>query len=292
MPAAFVAILLRRYNSRVKSTPADIRRLLVAGFEFGPFKTEHHRRIVDAAFRCAFIDALVEQFLPRLTVRWTRMEGTVAAEYDAPQYMGPLSVCKYKYRFEGSFFRGSARERLSGSFEYQLRDEGFELRFGRIDVTTLRDLARHRRRERDHDLRARRKALKQIDSSASVEESWSRCAQVWTSVDCVFSGVWSPSRGTPFAHTLCEEFGKAQPGSRAFLRKKLRDPDPRLAAYSFRCLIRLEKLDRRRIPKDLLSSRRTFEHLVGCFMHRTTISRYFRKYFAYLDAGVSPLDEY
>src|SRR5436305_2035489 len=71
-----------------------------------------------------------------------------------------------------------------------------------------------------------------------VELAWQRCSEVWKEVGLVCQYAPYHHR-VPFAHRLSAALARHHRGHRAFFVGKLLDPDPLLAAYAFKCLIRV-----------------------------------------------------
>jgi len=85
---------------------------------FGPFKTEHHTRTVDARFRTAFIAFVRDRILPLVEGSFTRVEGKLYSNYDDPKYFGPLSVVRFRYFFELAFHSPDGMEAARGHLDY------------------------------------------------------------------------------------------------------------------------------------------------------------------------------
>jgi len=85
---------------------------------------------------------------------------------------------------------------------------------------------------------------------------------------------------TPFAHSLAEHFPRFHRRSRAFLLERLRDPNPYLVAYAFKCLVRCGPIDVDDIPKDVLArSEEIKAQRIGCIVETLPLGRYIREYF-------------
>ena len=113
----------------------------------------------------------------------------------------------------------------------------------------------------------------------TMEETWSSFAEVWGKVSVVL-GFVGPAWRKAEPHLLCEEFAARHPDARVFLVQKLSDPNPYLAAYAFKCLIRVCNVQPADIPADVLSRQEEIEvQQLGCLAHRETLCDYFHGYF-------------
>ncbi len=83
-----------------------------------------------------------------------------------------------------------------------------------------------------------------------IDEAWDRCATIWRQRGFVCQ--WTAHAGASFEHDLAAALALRHPGEAAFFANKLTDPDPLLAAYAFKCLIRLAKPRREDLPVGLL----------------------------------------
>jgi hypothetical protein len=89
-------------------------------------------------------------------------------------------------------------------------------------------------------------------------------------------------------HLLCEEFVGLHPEAADFLFAKLRDPDPYLAAYAFKCLIRVRDLEMEDIPHDILHRTDRIYTLWGCVRRTNTLGSFIRGYWGFEDPEPEP----
>lgn len=80
------------------------------------------------------------------------------------------------------------------------------------------------------------------------ELTWNGLEPEWLAAPCVFGGAVGPRRIPAYPHLLCDYFAASHPDAKSFLLRKLTDPNPYLAAYAFKCLIRLRGWKRAEIP--------------------------------------------
>jgi hypothetical protein len=114
----------------------------------------------------------------------------------------------------------------------------------------------------------------------STEQAWERCAALWAGCGMALGGEIGPALETPLEHSLAEHFARCHPDARAFLVERLHDPDPDLAAYAFKCLIRFEPLSLGDIPKTVLDRDEVIRAMRGgCFVDVLPVGRYMQEYF-------------
>src|SRR4051812_14895947 len=68
-----------------------------------------------------------------------------------------------------------------------------------------------------------------------IEAAWARCERVWVRHGRVVQMGWEDS---PLPHRLAHGLGRWHRRRRQFFIRKLGNPDPHLAAYAFKCLLR------------------------------------------------------
>lgn len=89
-----------------------------------------------------------------------------------------------------------------------------------------------------------------------------------------------PNFGVSKEHKLCERFACKHPDSTDFLLAKLADPNPILAAYAFKCLIRVADLDYSDLPSDAANrTDRIDVQQSGCIRESKTLRQFFRNYY-------------
>jgi hypothetical protein len=244
----------------------DLHTILKQGITFGPFKTAHHQSIVNAEFQAAFLRRLAEAIVPNLSIGTDSVKGTVSARYDEEKYFGPNSVVKFRYSFRGTFYQGNRQERVDFGFEVEPLPSGFRLVFGEPTLTSARDFERHEEGERAALRRLDREADQVLLPDKSITDHWQSCALVWIECKTLLGDMLGPVGTRPLEHHLCERFAQLHPGSESFLLEKLMDPDPLLAAYAFKCWIRVAEPARHRIPPAVFSRTEPIQTHFGCFV--------------------------
>src|SRR5262249_46620482 len=114
--------------------------------------------------------------------------------------------------------------------------------------------------------------------TGKIEEAWERCSKVWTEVGLVCQEA-PYHRSVPFAHLLAVALARQHRTQKSFFFRKLLDPDPLLAAYAFKCLIRVCKLRRETFPEEALSRSEPIKVLGGRFVNTELLGDFFKVYF-------------
>lgn len=79
-----------------------------------------------------------------------------------------------------------------------------------------------------------------------VQDAWERCSAVWREQGLVCQ--WAAHDGAGFGHELAVALARYHRTERAYFLGKIADPDPLMAAYAFKCLIRTGRLRREELP--------------------------------------------
>src|SRR5262249_46507904 len=83
-----------------------------------------------------------------------------------------------------------------------------------------------------------------------------------------------------YEHLLCDHFAVSHPDAKTFLLKKLFNPNPYLAAYAFKCLIRLPDFERTDLPEAVLSRKECISvHQMGWGAREMPLGEFFLGYF-------------
>lgn len=98
----------------------------------------------------------------------------------------------------------------------------------------------------DIRLRARTRPLVR----GRVEDAWERCAAIWR--EGGFVCQWTAHHEAAFGHELAVALARQHPSQQAFFLGQVAHPDPLLAAYAFKCLIRAGKPRREELPAGAL----------------------------------------
>ena len=136
-------------ESDVQYTVMSVRvmDILEKGIRFGPFETEHHRHVVDVEFRAALLKYLSERIVPMVTVDFTKVDGLLTAEYDAPRFLGPHSTIKYRYNLRCDFMVDDLKEEARVIVDYNKKMQSFSEPLRLASVLTLAEQAQ---REEHH----------------------------------------------------------------------------------------------------------------------------------------------
>ena len=115
---------------------------------------------------------------------------------------------------------------------------------------------------------------------STPDETWDNNVPQWLASGCVLGGMVGPNFGVSKEHKLCERFARQHPGAAEFLIGKLSDPNPILAAYAFKCLIRVADLDYSDLPTDAANRTETVDvQQSGCIRETKTLRQFIRNFF-------------
>lgn len=116
--------------------------------------------------------------------------------------------------------------------------------------------------------------------NGTTDSAWQRCAVVWARAERAFGAKIGPNFDTPFEHSLTEYFVRYHRRSRGYLIEQLQNPNPYLAAYAFKCLIRYGPISMDEISADVLARKDDIDvTFFGCISETMTLSNYIRNYF-------------
>lgn len=120
---------------------------------FGPFRTAHFRKQVDARFRRAFYSYLDQQVIPSLEGDIVRIDGRVYSHYDRPQF-NDLATVKHRYYYELRFHSAAGTEQAEGEVDYDpARDTWAPSRLKPPRVQTLSEKLREKQsRDLEHQI--------------------------------------------------------------------------------------------------------------------------------------------
>jgi hypothetical protein len=219
---------------------------------------QEHRHRIDRDLRRRVLEHVRQQAEKLLTIRWTRVMARVSTAYDEPRFMGPNSIVKYRYSFQGVFEHSRRRERLSFDFEFEPRPAGFELAWSDPRAFTHADELRRRALQRNRE-RVDRRQQKRARAflKGTFDECWKRCVSRWKRARVVMGPHVGFPGETPFEFRICVELARRHAG---LLRDKLSDPDPLPAAYAF-----LGLLHKKLLPRSLPDRSETIAWRSGCF---------------------------
>jgi len=114
----------------------------------------------------------------------------------------------------------------------------------------------------------------------NTESACRRCADLWSASKNAYGAEIGPYFDAPLEHSLTENLARYHRVPRHFLIKQLLNPNPYLAAYAFKCLIRCGPITLNDIPGEVLArAERITATRFGCMSESITISTYIRDYF-------------
>ena len=98
--------------------------------------------------------------------------------------------------------------------------------------------------------------------------------------DAVYGEAVGPKMLPAYEHILCEVFAQEFPDSRDFLMQKLQDQNAQVAAYAFKCLIRVAELGLEDIPESVRARQDVIHECgVGCRVRETKLGAFIAEYF-------------
>jgi hypothetical protein len=89
--------------------------------------------------------------------------------------------------------------------------------------------------------------------TGDLQKDWKRLCELWRESRTVFGSEVGPMWEMSPQHKACIEFAECYPDSKDFLIQKLSEPDAVIAAYAFKCLIRVADIRVTEIPESVLS---------------------------------------
>jgi hypothetical protein len=121
-------------------------------------------------------------------------------------------------------------------------------------------------------LRAKARPL----ASGRIGRAWERCAAVWKECGLVCQAVGYA--GPAFPHDLAVALARQHRQKELFL-SKLSDPDPLLAAYALKCLIRACELRCEDLPPELFQRPEPIQVLHADMADQERLGAFFEGYF-------------
>jgi hypothetical protein len=110
-----------------------------------------------------------------------------------------------------------------------------------------------------------------------VEDAWKRCSVVWREGGLVCQRA--AHHRAAFGHELAVALARQHRSQQAFFLSKLSDPDPLLAAYAFKCLIRVGKPRREELPRGVLDRAEPIKVLWADLVDQQSLGSYFEGWF-------------
>jgi hypothetical protein len=115
--------------------------------------------------------------------------------------------------------------------------------------------------------------------TGSLEHDWRLLRRLWEQSPHVLQSEVGPLWEMPPQHQACIEFARHYPEGRDFLIAQLTDPDPRIAAYAFKCLARVTEICRSDIPGSVFARSEKITTLMHSFIDETTVGQFVDHYF-------------
>ena len=116
--------------------------------------------------------------------------------------------------------------------------------------------------------------------SSTPDETWNKNVPQWLASCRVLGARVGPNFEVSKEHKLCERFARKHSSATEFLIGKLSAPNPILAAYAFKCLIRLADLEYNDLPTDAANRTETIEVFqTGCIGETKTLRQFIRNYY-------------
>jgi hypothetical protein len=98
--------------------------------------------------------------------------------------------------------------------------------------------------------------------------------------DAVYGEAVGAKMLPAYEHILCEVFAEEYPDSRDFLTQKLQHESGQIAAYAFKCLMRVAKLRFEDIPESVRARQGVIRECgLGCKVRETTLGTFIADYF-------------
>src|SRR5688572_5698481 len=110
--------------------------------------------------------------------------------------------------------------------------------------------------------------------TGNLPEDWKNLSKLWTGSSRVLMAEVGPLWQMHPEHYACILFAEKYPDSKQFLIEKLSDPSPVLAAYAFKCLIRIVDLKPGDIPANVLRREDAIETHFHSFIEQTTVGQF------------------
>lgn len=82
----------------------------------------HHQKVVNEEFKSSLTKYVNENILPHLTIK-DNIEGTLKTDFDEERYLGPNSICKYRYNLLLETKDNNSSETVRMTFQYNLSDK-------------------------------------------------------------------------------------------------------------------------------------------------------------------------
>ncbi|MCE9545943.1 MAG: hypothetical protein K8T25_10550 [Planctomycetia bacterium] len=115
--------------------------------------------------------------------------------------------------------------------------------------------------------------------TGEMTEDWKNFSNYWAQSNQVLGAEVGPTWKMPDEHLACIRFAETYPDSKQFLLDRLSDSHPVVAAYAFKCLIRITDLKRCDVPQSALSRMERVETVFHSSVERKTLGDFMEEYF-------------
>ena len=116
--------------------------------------------------------------------------------------------------------------------------------------------------------------------TGNLQKDWAALVDIWKKFNHVLQSEVGPTWETPEQHLVCINFAKSYPESKQFLIEKLSAPDPNIAAYAFKCLIRVADITKEEIPGGILNRQEPISLQYHSFVKIKELGQFMTDYFS------------
>jgi hypothetical protein len=127
--------------------------------------------------------------------------------------------------------------------------------------------------------------------TGDLEQDWLRLGELWTKPGIVLGSEVGPTWEMPPQHEACIVFAERYPDSKRFLIKKLSEPDAVVAAYAFKCLIRIADIRPADIPEIAISRQDAITTLFHSRQETKTLADFMTEYFESFSSRTELLED-
>src|SRR3954468_10672711 len=115
--------------------------------------------------------------------------------------------------------------------------------------------------------------------SGDLEKDWAWLRELWLSKPTLMQAEVGPKWEMPGQHRACIDFARRYPEAKEFLLGKLSDPLPLIAAYAFKCLVRITDLKSSDLPETVRTRKESITVRWHSHQHPQALAEYFSGYF-------------
>jgi hypothetical protein len=127
--------------------------------------------------------------------------------------------------------------------------------------------------------------------TGDLNDDWKNLSAFWRQSERVLGSEVGPKWEMPKEHLACVLFAQAYPDSKKFLLERLFDPHPIVAAYAFKCLMRVTDLRPSDIPLSVRSRSDRIENVFHSHIQRMTLGEFISGYFEEYSSREELLDD-